>query len=68
MPNSYAEVYFPVIVQLVIALLLAGGLIGMSFLLGKKVKDPVKDQPYESGMVPIGRANERFSDAPCWKP
>lgn len=61
MPNGYAEVYFPVLVQLAIALLLAGGLIGTSYILGKKVKDRVKDSPYECGIVPTGNARERFS-------
>ena len=61
MPNSYAEVYFPVVVQLLIAMVLASGLIGASFLLGKKVKDRVKDSPYECGIVPTGTARERFS-------
>jgi NADH-quinone oxidoreductase subunit A len=61
MPNNYTEVYFPVIVQFVIALILAGGLIGTSFLLGKKVKDKIKESPYECGIAPIGSARERFS-------
>jgi NADH-quinone oxidoreductase subunit A len=61
MPTSYAEIYFPVLVQVVIALILAGGLIGTSFLLGKKVKDKVKESPYECGIAPTGTARERFS-------
>ena len=61
MPNSYAEVYFPVLVQVAIALALASGLIGASFLLGKRVKDKVKDSPYECGIPPTGSARDRFS-------
>jgi NADH-quinone oxidoreductase subunit A len=61
MPNSYAESYFPVLVQVVIALALAAGLIGVSALLGKRAKSPLKDTPYESGMAPTGSASERFS-------
>lgn len=61
MPNSYAEVYFPVLVQIAIAIVLAAGLIGTSFLLGKKVKNKVKDSPYECGIVPTGSARDRFS-------
>jgi NADH-quinone oxidoreductase subunit A len=61
MPTSYAEVYFPVLVQLVIALALAAGLIGTSFLLGKKVQDQVKDSPYECGIEATGNARGRFS-------
>ncbi len=40
---------------------LASGLIGASFLLGKKVKDKIKDSPYECGIAPTGSARERFS-------
>ncbi len=61
MPTSYAETYFPVLVQLIIAIAIAAGLIGVSFLLGKKVKDKVKDSPYECGIAPTGSARERFS-------
>jgi len=61
MPTSYIELYFPVLVQVVIALGLAAGLIGVSALLGKRAKSPQKDTPYESGMVPTGSARERFS-------
>src|SRR5947209_13403712 len=61
MPNSYAEVYFPVLVQLIIAIAIAAGLIGVSFLLGKKVKDKVKESPYECGIAPTGSARDRFS-------
>lgn len=61
MPTSYAEVFFPVLVQVVIALVLAAGLIGTSFLLGKKVKNAVKDSPYECGIAPTGSARDRFS-------
>jgi|SRR5579883_3023810 NADH-quinone oxidoreductase subunit A len=61
MPTSYPEIYFPVVVQVVIALLVAAGLIGASTLLGKRVRSPLKDTPYESGMEPVGSARERFS-------
>jgi NADH-quinone oxidoreductase subunit A len=61
MPQSNQEIYFPVLVQIVIAIALAAGLIGASSLLGKRAKSPLKDTPYESGMAPIGSARERFS-------
>jgi NADH-quinone oxidoreductase subunit A len=61
MPTSYAETYFPVLVQLVIAIAIAAGLIGVSFALGKKVKDKVKESPYECGIAPTGSARDRFS-------
>ena len=61
MPATYAQSYFPVLVQVLIAIALAAGLIGASTLLGKRAKSPLKDTPYESGMAPVGSARERFS-------
>ena len=61
MPTTYAETYFPVLVQILIALAVAGGMIGASAVIGHKVRDRVKNSPYESGMKPVGDARERFS-------
>ncbi len=61
MPTTYPELYFPIIVQVVIAIAVAAGLIGVSALLGQRRKSPLKDTPYESGMAPVGSARERFS-------
>lgn len=61
MPTSYADVYFPVVVQVLLATVVASALVGLSFLLGQRVKNRVKDMPYESGMQPTGSARERFS-------
>ena len=40
---------------------LAAGLLTVSYLLGKRVRNRVKDMPYESGIVPTGDARQRFS-------
>jgi NADH-quinone oxidoreductase subunit A len=61
MPTSYAETWFPVLIQIFIALGVAGAMIGFSALLGQRIKDSVKSTPYESGMYPVGNARERFS-------
>ena len=61
MPQNYPELYFPVLLQVLIAAGLAAVLIGASTLLGKRAKSPLKDTPYESGMAPTGSARERFS-------
>jgi NADH-quinone oxidoreductase subunit A len=61
MPETYTEVYFPVLVQAVFAMALAAGLLAVSYFLGKRVSNRVKDQPYESGIVPTGDARQRFS-------
>jgi NADH-quinone oxidoreductase subunit A len=61
MPTTYPEIYFPIVVQAIIAIAVAAGLIGASTLLGQHGKSPLKDTPYESGMAPVGSARERFS-------
>ena len=53
MPDSYTEVYFPVLVQGILAIVIAAALIGLSYLLGKRVRNAVKDTPYESGITPM---------------
>ena len=61
MPTTYADTWFPVLIQIVIAIGVAGAMIGLSAVLGRRVKDSVKSTPYESGMNPVGNARERFS-------
>ena len=61
MPTNYSEVYFPVLLQVIIAMTIAAGMLGASYLLGKRVKNTVKDMPYESGIIPTGDARQRFS-------
>jgi len=61
MPTSYPQIYFPVLIQVLIAMAIAGGLVAASSLLGKRARSPLKDSPYESGMAPVGSASERFS-------
>lgn len=61
MPSSPTEVYFPVLVQGVIAIVLAAALIVLSYVLGKRVHNQIKDTPYESGITPTGDARGRFS-------
>src|SRR6266542_2278895 len=61
MPTSYSELYFPVLLQALIAMAVAGGMLGASYLLGNRVRNRVKDMPYECGITPVGSARERFS-------
>lgn len=61
MPTTAAEYWFPVLVQVLLAMVTAAALVALSFALGKRVRDRVKDQPYECGIVPVGDAKERFS-------
>jgi NADH-quinone oxidoreductase subunit A len=61
MPTSYTELYFPVLAQGLLAVVLAAVLVAISYFLGKKVRNRIKDTPYESGIVPTGDARGRFS-------
>jgi NADH-quinone oxidoreductase subunit A len=61
MPDSYSQMYFPVLLQVIIAMAVAGGMIGASRLLGRRVRNRVKDMPYECGILPTGSARGRFS-------
>jgi NADH-quinone oxidoreductase subunit A len=61
MALTAAQSWFPVVLQILIAMAVASAMIGFSYLLGKKVRNKVKDTPYESGMAPRGDARHRFS-------
>jgi NADH-quinone oxidoreductase subunit A len=61
MPASYPELYFPVLLQVVIAMAVATLMLGLSYLLGKRVRNRVKDLPYECGITPTGDARRPFS-------
>ena len=61
MPTTYAQTWFPVLIQIVIAIGVAMGMIGLSAVLGRRVRDSVKSTPYESGVSPVGNARGRFS-------
>lgn len=61
MPESYTELYFPIVVQAGIAVVLASALALLSYLIGKRVRNKIKDLPYECGITPTGSARERFS-------
>ena len=61
MPQTPLELYFPLLVQALLGTVIAVALVGGSYFLGNKLKNKVKDSPYECGMVPIGSAKESFS-------
>jgi len=61
MPASFAEIYLPILLQVILAMVVAGGLIGASALLGKRVRSRIKEMPYECGIVPRGTAREPVS-------
>ncbi len=52
--------YVPVLVLIIVALVLAIGMCGLSFILGPKKPTAYKSSIYECGMTPVGTARERF--------
>ncbi len=44
-----------------LAVVIAAALCTLSFVIGRKVKNRVKDMPYECGIAPTGDARHRFS-------
>src|SRR5438270_7328573 len=61
MPTTPAEQWLPVLLQMGLAMVIAAALVALTFLLGRRVKNKVKDMPYECGIAPTGDARERFS-------
>ncbi len=54
--------YLPVLMLGVLAVLFSAGMLIGSVLLGKKGKrPPIKDTPYECGMLPVGPGSTRLS-------
>ena len=55
------EVLWPLAFYSVIVLVIAGAMIGLSYLLGERHSDPATGEPYESGIVSTGSARVRLS-------
>lgn len=53
--------YIPILIILVLSMVLAGALLGISYLLGPKRYSERKLSPYECGVPPVGDTKERFS-------
>lgn len=54
------QAYVPLLMLIVFVLLNAVGMIVASHVLSASRPTAVKDEPYESGMPPLGSAHERF--------
>ena len=57
----YLWQYLPLVLQVLVALALAGGMVGASHFIGKHKNSRTKSEAYECGMDPIGDARGRFS-------
>jgi NADH-quinone oxidoreductase subunit A len=55
------DTFFPIFVLIALVGVTALAFFVLSFIFGRKTKSAVKDEPYESGMVPTGDTRERFS-------
>ena len=55
------ETFFPIVVFVALVGATALAFILLSVLFGRKTKNLVKEEPYESGVSPIGDTRERFS-------
>lgn len=53
--------YLPILILLIIAVLFGAGTIAMSHMVGRRKYGIEKMSPYESGMIPVGDARQRFS-------
>jgi NADH-quinone oxidoreductase subunit A len=60
--ESQLSQYLPVLMLGILAVCFSAGMLVMSVVLGKKGKRlPIKDTPYECGMLPVGQGSTRFS-------
>lgn len=53
--------YVPILILFGVSLANAGAMIAVSHFVSPLRPTPVKEAPYESGMIPLGDARERFS-------
>ena len=62
MEEAQLREYVPVLMLGVLAVFFSFGMLVLSVLLGKKGKrTPIKDTPYECGMLPVGEGSTRLS-------
>ncbi len=62
MAESQLAQYIPVLMLGVLAVVFSFGMLILSVVVGKRGKrTPVKDTPYECGMVPVGEGTPRLS-------
>ncbi|MDD4892319.1 MAG: NADH-quinone oxidoreductase subunit A [Phycisphaerae bacterium] len=58
--GPYPSDWLPVAMLVLIAVVFAVGTLALSAMVGRSRRGPVKDSPYEAGVVPVGDARRRF--------
>lgn len=53
--------YIPVLILMAVGLTIGVAAVVLSYLLGPKIANRVKNTPFECGMIPVGDARRRFS-------
>jgi NADH-quinone oxidoreductase subunit A len=61
MPDNYFARYIPLLIQIIVAMVLAGAMVTLSALIGKHKWTAAKNSAYECGITPTGDAQQRFS-------
>jgi len=61
MPDNYFASYLPLLLHFLIAFVVAGAIVTLSWLIGQHKPNRAKMSPYECGVPPVGDARERFS-------
>ena len=61
MTDNYFARYLPLLIHVLMAAAIAGGMVLISALVGVRRPSRAKYQPYECGITPTGDAQSRFS-------
>ncbi len=61
MPDLYFARYLPLLIQICVAGLIAGGMVALSYFVGQHKYNKSKMSPYECGMMPVGNAQTRVT-------
>jgi len=61
MDNNYLASYVPLLIHVLLAMVVAGALVFLSWAVGHRKPSRAKQQAYECGVLPTGDAREPFS-------
>jgi NADH-quinone oxidoreductase subunit A len=61
MPDFYFDRYLPLLIHVLLAGVIACGMVALSYFIGQHKYNSAKMSPYECGMEPVGNARQRFS-------